>query len=73
MRGLAAQEAELAETLQEAETDTGAYNPYQVYELPFQHVLNKYNIFSKIPMCPQYKEVKLPSLPTCRKRKADIN
>ena len=72
MRGLANQEAELAETLQKAgNTVTESNNPYKVYDLPFQHILNRYNILSKIPMCPSYKETKIPSLPTCRKRKAD--
>ena len=71
MRGLAAQEAELKECLEETkETGADSTNPYQVYELPFQHILNKYNIFSKIPMCPQYKELKLPSVMKFRKRKA---
>ena len=73
MRGLAAQEAELKECLEEAKeagSGTGT-NPYEVYELPFQHILNKYSIFSKIPMCPQYKELKLPSVMKCRKRNTE--
>ena len=74
MRGLAAQEAELKECLEEAKeagTGTDSTNPYKVYELPFQHILNKYSIFSKIPMCPQYKELKLPSVMKCRKRNTE--
>ena len=71
MRGLAAQEAELKECMEETkDSGTDSTNPYKVYELPFQHILNKYNIFSKIPMCPQYQELKLPSVMKFRKRKA---
>lgn len=71
MRGLAAQEAELEECEQEQKNAVpGSYNPYKVYELPFQHILNKYNFLSRIPMCPQYQEIQLPSLPRFRKKRA---
>ena len=74
MRGLAAQEEELAECqkeMNENEATTGSYNPYSVYELPFQKQLNKVKCLSRVPMCPQYKEVKVPTLPFCRKKKKE--
>ncbi len=69
VRGLAALDQEIEDARLEAERNlsTGK-DPYKVYELPFQHVLNKYDCLKWIPFCPQYKELKLPSS-NCRNRK----
>ena len=69
MRGIAAQEREIREALDEQQKNAATgRNPYKVYDLPFQHVLNRYHCLTWIPMCPQYRELKLPTL-TCRNKK----
>ncbi len=72
MRGLAAQKLEMEGhegSLLEAErADSSGSNPYKVYDLPFQHILDRYSCLSRIPIFPQYKELRLPTVNCPRKR-----